>query len=80
MSTSRQPLRVVLPQADRETIEILLDLLYRAEQGEVVGLAYVALHRGKDYSGDVSGSVKSHPLFTIGVIRALEHLVARHTK
>ena len=43
----------VVPIVNEATVEALEDLLFEAQQGRVVGLAYVALHRGTAYSGDI---------------------------
>ena len=73
-------LHLVTPTVDRETVETLHRLLKEAQAGRIVGFAYVALHCGPDYSGDVVGHATAHPLFTLGVARALEDLVAHHPR
>lgn len=69
-------LAVVHPTVDRDTLEALERLVSAAKAGRIVGLAYVALHCGPDYSGDVVGRARAHPLFTRGVVRALEDAIA----
>lgn len=61
------------------TVEKLTDLLDQARRGDIVGIAYVALGRGTDYTGDVVGRARSHPIFMLGTARALDHLVASKT-
>jgi hypothetical protein len=76
-------LALVGPRIDRETLEALEQLVADAKAGRIVGLAYVALHAGTDYSGDVVGRAKAHPIFTLGVCRALADTVTlnlRETK
>lgn len=68
--------QLVQPVVDSETVGTLEKLLVDAKAGRVVGLAYVALHHGPDYSGDVVGRAKAHPLFTRGIAAALGDLVA----
>jgi hypothetical protein len=73
-------LAVVHPAVDRGTVEALERLLSAARAGQIVGLAYVALHCGPDYSGDVVGRAKAHPLFTRGIVSALGDIVAASTQ
>lgn len=72
--------RLVEPSVDAETVATLTLLLQAAQEGRIVGLAYVALHNGPDYSGDVVGRARQHPIFTLGIARALEDLVAEHLR
>lgn len=69
-------LKLVKPQADAETVKALTALLRDAQEGRVVGLAYVALHKSPNYSGDVVGHARSHPLFTMGIVSALAGIVS----
>lgn len=73
-------LQLVQPTVDQPTVDALTKLLEDARRGSVVGVAYVALHHGSDYSGDVVGQAEAHPLFTLGIARALEDVVAARTR
>lgn len=64
---------------DSETVAALERLLQQAQQGQAVGLAYVVLHQGHDYSGDVVGHATAHPLLVRGIVGALADLVASYT-
>lgn len=64
-------IKLVAPAKDAETVDVLEDLLGRARRGEVIGLAYVALHPGCDYSGDVVGVARLTPLLARGIVGAL---------
>lgn len=68
-------LRLVQPQADKATVEALTILLEKAKQGGVVGFAYVALHQGGQYSGDVIGRARRFPIYALGLVRKLENLI-----
>lgn len=57
---------------DAETVRAAEKLLSDALAGEIVGLAYVVLKPGGAFSGDVVGSARSHPIYTLGLARALE--------
>lgn len=73
-------LRIVEPVVDADTVRSLQKLLEAALRGRIVGLAYVALHCGPDYSADVVGEAKAHPLLTRGIVGALEDAVAAHPR
>lgn len=75
-----RPIHLIGHPVDEETVTALTQLLEAAQAGRIVGIAYVALHHGPDYSGDVVGHAKSHPIFTLGIARALEDLVAAHLR
>ena len=51
-----------------------------AKRGHVIGLAYVALHNGPDYSAEIVGEAAAHPLLTRGIAGALADTVAIHTR
>ena len=61
-------------------LEEVQDLLHDILNGAVTGVAFVALHKGTGYSANVLGSVHQHPLFTLGVCRALEEAIAVQTR
>ena len=43
-----------------------------AREGKVKGLAYIAIHAGDEYSGDVVGSVLDRPIYAIGLTHLLK--------
>lgn len=67
----RGKLFLVKPQADNDTVEVLTELRDAATRGEIVGLIYVALHRGSGYSGDVVGVAKDNPILCRGLVGTL---------
>lgn len=73
-------LYVVKQAVDRDTVEALAGLLKEARAGKVIGLAYLALYRGDDYSGDLVGNVKEHPLMARGICRALEDEISSYLR
>ena len=77
MSTSPKPgrptLRLVAADAvSRDTVQCLRDLLARAERGEVVGLAYAAMQRGRRYTVHACGEADRNPTFARGMVDALQ--------
>lgn len=64
----------------RRTVDELAALLHEARSGEVVGLAYVALHRGQVFTADYVGHAKVVPVYTLGAIHFLsDHIVGLKT-
>jgi hypothetical protein len=55
-----------------ETVQILTRLLHEAQTGELVGFAYVAIHRGYEFEADATGSARQMPEMTVGMLKALE--------
>jgi hypothetical protein len=71
---------LVAPKIDQATVDVLTLLLDRALTGEIVGIAYVVLHAGTDFSADVVGSCTDHPLLCRGIASTLADTVAEFCK
>jgi hypothetical protein len=63
---------VATPQGDEDTVTALRSLLALAEAGQIRGVAYVALHTGNGYSGDVTGAALERPIYALGLAHILE--------
>ena len=60
-----------------ETIAALNYLLQEARAGHVVGIAYIALHNGVEYSADAAGAARIYRTFTVGALcRLSNHIVS----
>lgn len=70
-------LYLVKPIEDSDTVEVLTRLLVAARAGEVIGLAFVALHHQDAYSADIVGQALRSPLLSRGICRALEDAIAK---
>ena len=71
-SRARPALRLVANEAvSWDTVSCLRDLLARAERGEVVGIAYAAMQRGRRYTLHVCGEAGRNPTFARGMVDAL---------
>lgn len=55
----------------RDTVRCLRTLLAAAERGEVVGIAYAAVHRRRQYSTHACGEAYSNPMQSAGMVGAL---------
>lgn len=65
-------LAVIKPTADRDLLEAIKLLVADIEAGRVIGVAFVAISPGFDYSGDVVGAALQHPFMALGLAKALE--------
>lgn len=66
------PVRLVEKRIDHDAIAQLAMLLDRAEQGEIVGIAWIALADEGGVAVGFSGAVSEHLYTSIGAVRALE--------
>lgn len=55
-------------------------LLQKVKDGEVVGVAFVALKPGYDYYGDIAGAALQHPVMALGLSKALEYQISKILK
>jgi hypothetical protein len=62
---------------DRDTIDLLEDLLVDARAGRVIGLALVSLHTRNHYNFAITGEAAQRPTFTLGAIAMLQHDTAQ---
>jgi hypothetical protein len=60
-----------------ETVQILTKLLREAQAGELVGLAYVAIHPAYEFEADATGSARQLPEMAVGMLKALEGQLLR---
>lgn len=73
MAIKSIPQRLSLVQSvSRETVTTLEELLYRAKEGEVIGLAFCAVIKRRNYIVDLSGEARTSPTFARGMISALD--------
>jgi hypothetical protein len=70
-------LKIVEPTVSPETVAVLTDLLQKAKAGQVVGVAFVAIHNYQDYTVDVAGVVRIRPTLVRGMVRALDDELGR---
>lgn len=57
-----QIVKLVPDAVSKETIDTLSALLQEARAGKIIGVAYVALHKGRHYSADNVGEGRPHSL------------------
>lgn len=71
-----RPFSLAPDSLSHDTIEALRVLLKDAEKGEVIGLAFAVMYRGRDYIVNTAGEAHRSPTFTRGMVQALDdHLM-----
>ncbi len=66
------PFRLIPGHISHETISALEQLLSQARRGELLGIAFCAMYRGRRYIVDTTGEAERNPTFTLGMLRALD--------
>lgn len=73
-------LKLVAPRPDADTVEVLRSMLAEAMSGKIVGIAYVALERGGEWTADATGDAMSRPVFSLGALDVLCNLLRERIK
>lgn len=73
-----RPFGLARDTISHDTIEALRELLKSAERGEIIGIAFAVMYKGRDYIVDTAGEAHRRPTFTRGMVQALDdHLMRR---
>lgn len=75
--SQRKRFRLVPDNISTETVQCLQELLDDAEQGEIIGIAFTALYRGKECIVNAAGEAYLSPLFTLGPVSMLSAKLRR---
>lgn len=71
-----RPFTLAPDSISHDTIEALKVLLEDAKKGEVIGLAFAVMYKGRDYIVNTAGEAHRSPTFTRGMVQALDdHLM-----
>jgi len=63
--------------SEETTVECLRALLRRAESGEILGLAYCAMLKRRNFTVNAIGEAYRSPTFTRGMVAALDDYLAQ---
>jgi hypothetical protein len=55
-----------------ETVELLEQLLDEARRGQIIGFAFVAMRKRREFIGDTAGEAHRNPTFARGMVAALD--------
>lgn len=59
----------------RDTVQTLEILLEEARRGELIGLAYSAMYRPRDFTVNATGEVKRSPILASGMVSRLQNYI-----
>jgi hypothetical protein len=69
------PYQLVQNGFSDDTVKALETLLADAKAGKVIGLAFVAMYRRREYTASATGEARRNPTFTRGMLAALDDLM-----
>lgn len=72
MTRPPEPFSLAQRHLSHDTIEALEQLLDEAKRGRVIGLAYVAMYKRREYVTDAAGEAYRNPTFSRGMVAALD--------
>lgn len=64
--------RLVADQVSPDTVVALEELLAHAKKGQLIGVAFVAMYRRREYICNTTGEARRSPTFTRGMLKALD--------
>ncbi|MBA2547316.1 MAG: hypothetical protein H0V16_02515 [Burkholderiaceae bacterium] len=68
MGTKKEPFRLVRDPLSCDTIECLQRLLADAEHGQILGIAYAAMYKGREYVVGATGEARRSTTFARGMV------------
>ena len=76
----RRPFTLLRDDISTDTIECLSTLLAQAKKGEVIGLAFIAILKRRNYVVNTAGEAHRNPTFTRGCVCALDDELGRRVQ
>jgi hypothetical protein len=74
----KKPFELMPDNISHDTVEALKSLLEEAERGEMIGFAFAAMYKGRDFTVNTAGEAHRSPTFARGMVQALDdHLMDR---
>jgi hypothetical protein len=67
----RKPFRLVPDDLSHDTVEALQTLLEDARKGDVIGVAFCAMYKQRNFIVNTAGEAHRNPVFTRGMIACL---------
>lgn len=68
----KSPFHLVPDTISKDTVECLEQLLRAARRGQVIGLAYAAMLKRREYIVNTAGEAHRNPTFARGMVSALD--------
>lgn len=76
----KPPFRLVPDAISKDTIKCLEQLLGAAREGHVIGLAYAAMLKRREYIVNTAGEAHRNPTFARGMVSALDDQLGGEVK
>jgi hypothetical protein len=73
----KPPYRLVPDAVSGDTVKALQQLLAEAKKGQVIGVAFVAMYKQRQFIANAAGEAKRSPVFTRGMVACLDDVLAR---
>lgn len=71
----KTPFTLTQETISHDTVEALRTLLAAAERGDVLGMAFVVMHKRRSFTVETTGEANRNPIFALGTLTMLdEHL------
>lgn len=67
-----RPFRLVPDALSHDTVELLEQLLDEARRGRILGLAFVAMYKRREFIANTAGEAYRNPVFARGMVAALD--------
>lgn len=68
----RPPFSLIRDTLSHETVDALEQLLAAAKRGEIIGVAYAAMLKQRNYIVNTAGEAYRNPTFSLGMVRVLD--------
>lgn len=74
----KRPFTLAPDSISHDTVEALQALLADAERGEIIGVAFAVMYKGRDFIVNTAGEAHRSPTFARGMVQALDdHLMQK---
>jgi len=70
------PFRLVTESVSDDTVETLAALLALAKRGELIGIAYAVMLKGRTVAVNTTGEARRSPIFARGMVAQLDDSIA----
>jgi hypothetical protein len=74
----KPPFRIAVEYPSEDTVQALGELLALATNGDLIGIAFVAMYKRRRIQTGTTGEAARSPVFTVGAVRVLEQAVIHH--
>lgn len=73
----KPPFRLVQDTVSVDTVKALEQLLRMAKRGQVIGIAFAAMYKRREFIVNATGEAARSPVFARGMVAALDDALGR---